>query len=182
LLIRQDSSFDEFQVRDFKGITQLADHIVTLKELENYETVRSIAIVRDAETNAGSAAQSVISALSKAALPTPKCPGEIVSSGGLKTGFVLFPSCGAELENGTLEDLCLQSLAGDDAKNKLSAADNLLQKYTFKRPHKNRLHTYLSMTDAYVSLKIGEAFRAGAFSFSLPQIESLKEFLLRFLE
>jgi len=46
-----------------------------------------------------------------------------------------------------------------------------------RRPHKNKLHTYFSLTDDFVGLKIGESAKANAFDFSAKEFESLKTLL-----
>ena len=48
---------------------------------------------------------------------------------------------------------------------------------SFPRKFKTRLHTYFSITDNYVSLKIGEAAKAGAFNWESPKLSPLKSFL-----
>ena len=50
-------------------------------------------------------------------------------------------------------------------------------------PHdfKTKLHTYFSVTDKYVSLKIGEAAKAGAFNWNSPKLLPLKNFLLEII-
>jgi hypothetical protein len=116
--------------------------------------------------------------LKRSGFNAPSGPGEICRSNSLRTGFVLFPSCCSEATNGTLEDLCLDSLASRDSLNILKDIDGLMENYSFKRMHKNRLHCYLSLTDDYVSLKIGEACNAGAFQIGVPKIQMLKNFLM----
>ncbi|MDR1070204.1 MAG: hypothetical protein LBL37_05430 [Gracilibacteraceae bacterium] len=47
----------------------------------------------------------------------------------------------------------------------------------FSREHKNKLYTYLSLTDEYVGLKIGESARAEAFDFAANNLSPLKGLL-----
>ena len=49
---------------------------------------------------------------------------------------------------------------------------------TFKRLHKNRLHSYLSATNEYVGLKIGEATNAGAWDWNHEMMQNFKDLLL----
>ena len=62
--------------------------------------------------------------------------------------------------------------------------NDLEKKYdrVFQREFKTKLHTYFSVTDKYVSLKIGEAARAGAFNWSSEKLTPLKRFLLELME
>ncbi len=189
---RGTPDFDAFQVFDFGGITQLGTFFETLSGMDGYDRVKSIAVVRDAETSTNddgkepdkifkSAVDSVCSTLVRAGFQdAPKTPGEISKSNGLHVGFVLFPGCGADKQAGNLEEFCLTALAKPSSHDILSEIEAMVKKYQFKREHKNRLHCYFSLTDEYVGMKIGEACGAGAFHFDSPAMEALKNFLLRF--
>ena len=56
---------------------------------------------------------------------------------------------------------------------------NLREKYDRKFPHefKTKLHSYFSVTDALVSLKIGEAAKAKAFDWYSEKLVPLKKFM-----
>lgn len=178
-------AFRQFRVHDFHGNEDLRSCLSDLSKADGFDTVlRSLAIVRDAETDAAAACQSVKGALRDTGLAVPETPCSWTDTGtdgypGIRTGFVLFPGCGVEPVDGTLEDLCLEMLAAADAGNILLDADAALERHRPQLPrlHKNRLHTYFSLTDEFVALKIGEAARANAFQYDVPQIESLKSFL-----
>jgi hypothetical protein len=95
---------------------------------------------------------------------------------------VLFPTCDPAPGNGTLEDLCLSCLSESESASILEEIDSfltLLEKKgrEFPRIFKNRLHTYLSTNDRYVSLKIGEAAPAGAFDWNNTSLNALRDFL-----
>ncbi len=174
----------QFRVHDFRGIEDLRSCLSDLTKADGFETIlRSLSIVRDAETDATAACQSVKGALRDIGLAVPETPCSWTSAGsdkypGIRTGFVLFPSCDANPKNGTLEDLCLRILPAQEAASVLSAANAVLEQYKPQLPrlHKNRLHAYFSLTDKFVSLKVGEAAKAGAFDWSATEIESLKTF------
>ena len=84
---------------------------------------------------------------------------------------------------GTLEDLCLKILSEKDNKSILTVINAFLNKMessferNYRRKHKNKLHTYLSSSDKYVSMPIGIASSAGAFDWGSNELEPLKEFL-----
>jgi len=186
-LKNNDPVFNVFRVYDFGGITELKQYLSTLTKQDEFKRiVRSLCIIRDAETDARSACQSIKGSLKNGGFAVPPKPCFRTANGSAKypniaTGFILFPSCDATPQNGTLEDLCLQILAKEDAAKVLSDADAALKPYTERLPRlpKNRLHTYFSLTDDFVSWKLGEAARDKAFSFEAPQIDSLKSFLLQ---
>ncbi|MGM9771341.1 MAG: DUF3226 domain-containing protein, partial [Segatella copri] len=100
-----------------------------------------------------------------------------------KIGYLLFPTCDSLVKDGTLEDLCLSILAEECGFGIIGDIQNFMDelgfKYNRKYPHefKTKLHTYFSVTDEYVSLKVGEAARAGAFDWNSDKLAPLKSFL-----
>lgn len=203
--IKENPIFDKFQVWDFGGISELEAELKVIQTTRGFDKTQSLAIIRDAETDWQTAVQSVKNIFAKCgyAVPTgPAIPAK--SDNGITTGFVLFPTCDANPSNGTLEDLCLQTLAGEKAASVLQDVDIALKKqvphcawygacvlqdvdtalknrtghYPLKQPHKNRLHAYFSFTNDFVGLKIGEASQAKAFTKTNPPVEALKAFLL----
>lgn len=82
-----------------------------------------------------------------------------------------------------LEDLCLSILSDPESPAVLDEIQRFLQ--VLKRDHarelrhefKSKLHTYLSVDDAYVSLKIGEAANAHAFDWNSEKLAALKRFM-----
>lgn len=169
----------DIQVEDFGGITDLGDYLSMLKEVKGFSKLRSLLIVRDAERDASTAVSNIRSALSANSLATPNAPCEWVR-GAPSVGFMLFPSCSSTPTNGTLEDLCLEIVKTDDVINNVDRFIEELKgagKRTFTRVHKSKLHTYLSVTEPYVSLKIGEAGKAGAFDWSHEKMQRVAGFI-----
>ena len=74
---------EDLQIQNFGGVNDLKSFLrVMVKQSGFHDTVRMLGIVRDAETSAPSAFQSVQSSLHNAGLPVPARPGEPVRSGG----------------------------------------------------------------------------------------------------
>lgn len=174
------------QVADFGGINQLYMALSTWKNTEGFENIKSLLIIRDAETSATNAIQSVKDAFKKANLPQPDGPNSMSKTSAISTGFTLFPSCDKFPKNGTLEDLCLNILQEKESRllEEIEAFMNKLGNEKLREfPHrfKSKLHTYFSITDKYVSLKIGEAAKAGAFNWDSPQLVNLRDFLVSML-
>lgn len=173
----------DIQVMDFGGNEQLAQHISILKNMEGFESVKSLVIVRDAERNQEGAIDTLRATLKNCGLPVPEVPYQI-AEGQIKTGYVLFPTCDADVRQGTLEDLCLSILAENNNEAILAEIDTLIQtlgdKYDRKFPHefKTKLHSYFSVTDDFVALKIGEAARANAFNWYSEKLIPLRSFIL----
>ena len=182
---KQEQQFSSFKVYDFGGIKQLTSYLTSLTKIGEFEDiVKSITIIRDAETNAAGTCRSIQYSLRSLGFAEPDSPctpkkDTTVNYPDITTGFLLFPTCSEKLENGTLEDLCLNILQKENASSILDNADKALKSCNteFSCPHKNRLHTFFSLTDEYVSLKLGEAAKCKAFSYNAPEIKSLKDFL-----
>ena len=185
-LIGENQKYDDIQIIDFKGIEQLTKKLRALTATENFDIVKGIAIIRDAETNADGAQQSIISSLRMCGIDR-----NLFSS----NPYYLFPckDINENWQNGTLEDLCIE-IVSDDIPNEVSASDLLpccesfldtiksKRGSEFSRKHKNLLHTYFSATNKFVDLKIGEAARAGAFNWQHEKLDDLKEFLVTLVE
>ena len=176
----------DIQVMDFGGNSELPKYLTILKNMDGFEKIKSLLVVRDAETNAETACKEIQVALRKNDFPVPEIPccweGET-----LRVGFVLFPTCDNTLQNGTLEDLCLSILSVTSADNTVEHIDKFfanLEKYRgkpFGRIFKAKLHIYFSVHNDYVSLKIGEAAKAGAFDWKNATLNPLKNFIREIL-
>ncbi len=172
---------NEIQVLDFGGNENLGNFLMNLKNMDRFDQVTSLVIIRDAEKDYEKACREVGGSLNKCGLESPKTPCTwAIDDTGLKVGFLLFP-----LNNkaGTLEDLCLNILSEKDNKTILSSIDSFLagmesdygRKY--RRKHKNRLHLYLSSSDEYVTMPLGMASGAGAFDWGSKELVQITRFL-----
>lgn len=175
------------QVEDFGGNEELPTKLMLWVRAPGFENLKSLIVIRDAESSAETASNCVIRAFEKAGLPVPTSPHHFVSDEKIKTGFLLFPECSSELRDGTLEDLCLSILEeNDDAV--LNEVETFLSDLesrcvlSFPRRFKAKLHTYFSIEDKYVSLKIGEAAKAGAFNWYSSNLNQIKSFLSEMIQ
>ena len=180
--LAQDPRFsNEIQVLDFGGNEDLSNFLMSLKNMDKFDRVKSLAVVRDAEKDYEKACQEVRRSFEKCGFASSERSDTwIRDSSGLKVGFVLFP-----LNNsaGTLEDLCLRILSENNNKDILSTIESFLDVMessygrSYHRKHKNKLHTYLSSSDKYVTMLLGIASSAGAFDWGSDELESFKSFL-----
>ena len=173
---------NDFQVMDFGGITDLTNFVKTLQNMEGFDQVESLLIIRDAERDSTKAIADIQSTLRKCNLAIPNAPHSWCGCSP-KVGYLLFPTCDTSVQAGTLEDLCISILSEENSSAILydiqDFMDDLGNKYNRLYPHefKTKLHTYFSVTDAYVSLKIGESAKAGAFNWNSDKLLPLKNFL-----
>lgn len=97
------------QIFDVGGVNKFPTEngFEAIKNLDGYESVKILAIVRDADNDLQAAFESVRNVLIKYKVPTPENIGEFVDNGKMKVGIYIMPDC----ENaGMLEDLCLKSV------------------------------------------------------------------------
>lgn len=180
--LSQDKRFsNEIQVMNFGGNSDLDNFIMNLKNMENFDQVRSLAIVRDAEKNYNKACNEIVRSLRKSNIACPSSCGEWVQNNTQPSvGYMLFPLNNKE---GTLEDLCIKILAETNSSGLLSSIDEYLAELekafgrTYRRKHKNKLHTYLSTSDKYVTMPLGMASKAGAFDWNSTCLDPLNIFL-----
>lgn len=180
-LLRENHAYDKIQIMDFGGIRDLSKYLRALSGMDNFDKVERIAVMRDAETDSLAAVDSLnmvlanVSELQEIISPYP---------------YFLLPGKDEQgnWQNGTLEDLCLE-IFRESEEHELSKrqaralSSSFLQEcaklrgHKFKRQHKNQLHIYLSATDKYVGMKVGEAARAGAYDWDNIALGELKKFL-----
>ncbi len=170
----------DIQVENYGGINNLKKFITALKTQENFETVKTLIIVRDAEDDATSAVTSIKGAFQEAEFPIPEKSYMFKSSGEKKSAFIIFPGPGEN--KGTLENLCLATLKRDDPI--LICTEQFLdcvrrQNNSFSHEHKNKLHSYLSGTNKYKGLKIGEAAKSGAWDWNNKVMKPFREIITK---
>lgn len=170
---------EDVQVMDFGGITDLTSYLKTVVLLPNFETVSTIVIARDAETDPLTATINIKNSLKQVSLPIPETPF-VFCEGVIKTAFIIFPGFeGQDLLPGTLENLCLEIAKDASIFKCVDAYIQCLQSndQEIKRPHKIRLHSYLSGNNDYVGLKIGEAAKAGAWNWNHEKFTQFKNLI-----
>ena len=177
---------NDFQVMDFGGNENLSNYIELLKNMQDFEQVKTILIIRDAERNTTNSIKQIQSTLQKSGLPVPETTYSWKGE-SLKVGFLLFPTCDSTVQVGTLEDLCLSILKEHNSQiiiqEIMTFMKTLENNYNRTFPHefKTKLHSYFSITDNFVSMKIGEAARAQAFDWSHENLIPLKNFLMKII-
>jgi hypothetical protein len=91
--------------------------------------------------------------------------------------------CNSNPTTGALEDLCWNILANDPRHEMRSDVTSFVscmkEKYhrISAHEHKSKLHAFFSVNDNLISLKIGEASRAGAFDWNSNYLQPLKDII-----
>ena len=92
----------QLQIMNFGGVNQLRGFLLGLPGASGFADVKSIGIIRDAETNATGAFQSVTASLGRAGLATPAQPEQLSRDGQPAVGVLILPGHG---QPGMLETL-----------------------------------------------------------------------------
>jgi hypothetical protein len=103
-------------IRKFDGKPQLPTFLLGLRDSTEFEAVRCVGIVRDADMRAASALQSVTDRLRQLRLPVPRLAGGLSTGNceidGLVRTFGVFIMPDGR-SPGELEDLCLAAIEND---------------------------------------------------------------------
>ena len=168
-------SLANIQIHNFGGVDQLRDFLEGLVDVTGFQAVKSIGIVRDAETSAQAAFQSVQSSLSNAGLPVPNQPERRTGSSPAVTVLILpgnnRPDMLETLLNETFAnapvDACINAFFGcvEDASG-----------VPLQRPHKARARAYLA-TKPEPHLSVGVAAKRDYWDLDHPVFDQLRQFL-----
>ena len=180
--LEYNNNFSEtVQTFDFGGISDLDTYILNLKNMEGFNRTKRLMILRDAENDVDQAIRMIKNALRRAELPVPSECNSWENVSELKVAFTLMPLCSSTPEAGALEDLCWKILIDnysvkDDVQAFVSEV-KIKHNSIRSHEHKSKIHTFFSVNENLISLKIGEAAKAGAFNWSSPHLESLKKLI-----
>ena len=165
---------DNMQIQNFGGVDELRSFLLSLANLDGFDTVASIGIVRDAEESGESAFQSVQSSLANAGLAVPASPEERTGSSPPVTVMIL-PG-GAE--EGMLETLLCKTFEGspmDGCIDGFFACAEALPD-SVARSDKARARAYLA-TQARPHLSVGVAAKSGYWDLDHSAFGSVRSFL-----
>jgi hypothetical protein len=113
-------SIDSIWVERADGESQFQGLVRTLRGRGNFEQLRALAIVRDADTDAGRKFESVTDLLQAAGYPVPPTPARLITGRFPSATTVTVGVVGVFImpdgdSPGTLEDLCLRAIEQDQA-------------------------------------------------------------------
>jgi hypothetical protein len=177
-------SVEDVQVMDFGGIKDLTTYLEALPLFPGYEKIGTIVIARDAEKNPSTAVSNIKRSLRKVGFSVPVKPFEFTDTAP-RIAFMIFPGFETDAKDkpmllaGALEDLCLE-IVRDNAT--FECVNQYLECIcskgrTILRPHKTKLHTYLSGENDLVGLKIGEASKVGAWNWDHARLAPFKDLI-----
>ncbi len=180
---------DDIQIIEVGGKDKFKNEFPALLISPDFPAVKKYGIVRDADDNADNTFQSVKGLLTQHNQPTPKAPGEVISSNDVTTGVFIMPG---NAEEGMLEDLCLSTVAHHPVsacvdeyiaclhKNLEHEKENIPKdphKHYFpKNEAKAKMHVFLAGMNKFVP-SLGIAAKKGYFNFNSEIFNDIKVFL-----
>ena len=167
----------DIQIQNFGGVSELRGFLGALvNQSRFYETVHSLAIVRDAEMNAENAFRSVRDSLRAAGLPVPDEPG-MRAHGEPATSVLILPGAGRP---GMLETLLNETVAESRESECIDAFFACIESLSggsIRRPDKARAHAWLATRpDPHVS--VGVAAQKDYWNLDHPALDPVRRFLV----
>ena len=169
-------SLADTQIQNFGGVTDLRPFLSILVKRSGFrETVQSVVIVRDAETSAQAAFQSVQSSLSNAGLPVPNRPEDRAGSNPAVTVLIL----PGNNRPGMLETLLNETFADTPEEACINAFFDCVEAIptvSINNPDKARAYTYLT-TKPNPHHSVGMAAKQRHWNLNHPVFDQLRQFL-----
>ncbi len=178
----EKEQLEGIQIVDIGGSEQFRIKLPLFMQAENFEMVRRIGFVRDAEANtASSAFQSICGILKKCGLPVPVNIGDIIQADAMQVGIHIMPD---NASSGMLEDLCLKSVQDSPV---YKCVDSFVECFapTLTAPEKAQFNPSKARAQAFLCTRtpicnsIGLAALKGHVDFSDACFDGIKDFLQR---
>jgi hypothetical protein len=164
------------QIREIGGVYKFPTEFATFLVDPGFSQLNAYAIIRDADKSRTSAFQSVKGVLAKHNQPCPRKHAQFASSGALKVGVFIMPG---NTTGSMLEDLCLQTVADDEAMACVNDFIHCLKtqaKCSPKNESKAKVQAFLAaMPDTVNSLGVGA--QKGYWQLHHPALTELRSFL-----
>jgi len=171
----------DIQMRKINGKDNRDEFEVFLND-PGFPIVKGYAIIRDADTNAGSALQSVRKLLSDQGQPCSMESSEFESNGELTVGIFIMPG---HAKTGMLEDLCLLSVKDHPVmphvEGFMSRVQETMQDNAPKNESKAKTQAFLSAMHKPVP-HLGVAAQCGYWPFDKEAFSNIREFIERLMK
>ncbi len=170
-------SLTDIQIQNFGGVPDLRDFLPALVNAAGFrDIVQSVGIVRDAETSAQAAFQSVQSSLGNAGLPVPNRPEDRAGSSPAVTVLIL----PGDNSPGMLETLLCQSFVDTQEEACINAFFNCVEAISavsITNPAKARAYAYLT-TKPKPHHSVGVAAKQSYWDLNHPAFDQVRQFLM----
>ena len=167
-------SLTNVQIQNFGGVRELREFLAALAaEPEFDDVVERLGIVRDAETDADGALESVQNSLRNAGLPAPERPEDLTQGRHPAVSVLILPGGG---RTGMLETLVCESFAGDPVDRCIDRFFDCVGHTVLRNPDKARAFAYLTTTPM-PRHSVGVAARRGQWNLDHPAFSGVRRFL-----
>ena len=168
----------DIQINQYGGRDNLRPFLRTFSALDEFASVKALAVVADANSDRNATEQRIRGALSDAGLPSPRRPLEVFAPGSMRVCYLVVPH---EAESGMIENVCLDSVQADPAIDCVDQYFECIEQTNVRGPRevwraKARLHAFLASRER-PDLRLGEAADAGIWDFGADAFSPLKELL-----
>ena len=164
------------QIMDIGGKTTLGRSLKTIRTAAlSRPSLRSIGIVRDADTDAADSFKSVCDSVRQAGYAPPTAHADF-SDASPSIGIFIVPDGN---EPGAIETICRRSVQDDEAARCVDAYMECLETHNALKsnnPDKTFTHAYLAATSDPVA-RVGEGALQGAWNFQSPAFANLRTFI-----
>ena len=168
-------SLANIQIQNFGGVYELSGFLRALVNAPGFQIVQSIGIVRDAETSAERAFQSVQSSLERAKLPVPDTLAERTDTSPAVTVLIL----PGDNRQGMLETLLCESFADNPMEGCIDdffKCVESLPDVSIERSDKAHAHAYLT-TKPNPHFSVGVAAKNGYWDLDHSVFSTVRNFL-----
>lgn len=167
-------NISDLQVMDVGGVDQFKNKFPALRRASGFSDIMSMAIVRDAESDANSAFSSIRNILQKEGLKPPEKPNQF-SGSNPKIGIFIMPG---DANQGMIEDLCLKTVKDHVA---LKCVDSFIDCISNMDIHpknisKSKAQIFLAAMPEIVC-RVGLGAEKGYWNFDSDELSNLKYFL-----
>lgn len=171
------------EVQTYQGRDRLRAFLRAFVKHRDFDGVRSLGIVRDADTSSKGAFMSVAGTLAEinksegVALPVPKAQQQFVEASCSVGVMILSDKQG----HGMLESVILKTLVGDPAwpcVERFVECLRLLDPQSIPHPEKSYVHAFIAGTES-PHLSVGHAAKRGVFDLNHVAFKDLHDFLKR---
>ena len=169
-------SLANIQIQNFGGVYELGGFLRALVNAPDFQIVQSIGIVRDAETSAERAFQSVQSSLERVRLPMPDNPAERTDTSPAVTVLIL----PGDNRQGMLETLyfarALRMISVEGCIDDFFKCVESLPDVSIERSDKARAHAYLT-TKPNPHFSVGVAAKNDYWDLNHSVFSTVRDFL-----
>lgn len=169
-------NISDIQIQPIGGKEKISSTLRTLLDSHNYNILRSIGIIIDADTDYNAAFDKVKGALKRANLPVPNGPLEKASNGKIEVSVFIMPK--GNNSNGAIENLFVETI-----NDKSIYKDCIMEFLDCAEELESNMDTNKAPVYAYISvqkepdIRLGVSVQKGYWDLTHHCFDEIKDFL-----